>query len=458
MRKFNLLALALIATLVAVPAFASVQNVKISGDIDSTYVNRANFDLGNSAGDQEEQHLFITQTRLRVDADLTDNVSATVALINEREWAANSTNTGVDLNLAYVTLREMLYSPLTVIIGRQDWRYGNSFVFDSAGTNNSAPGDSDLSGVAEDLTKQTALDAVRVILDYNPLTIEAFYSRISGTATLSDLETDKNVMGIYTTYDLGDDLNSSIEAYYFYQEDRSTKSGTTSNTGREDTIHLPGIRISTNPLDGLALSVEGAMQRGIDSIGAAGLTQERNASAAQLIANYQVPAFEEYNPVLQYVYTYVSGNADTQTSDHNAVNTAWDPFFENQATGKIYNTLFNLSGAHIHEVSLTVNPMEDVTSTFSWTGLSLVNELSSTSTFALAAQPDGSGVPSYTNGTDFKSGEDQIGNEFDIVTTYDYTEDVQIGLNVGWFVPGDLFIGTNQQTASQALVNVNVNF
>ena len=38
----------------------------------------------------KKQNVFLTQTRLRVDADLSDNVSTTVGLINERAWNAEN--------------------------------------------------------------------------------------------------------------------------------------------------------------------------------------------------------------------------------------------------------------------------------------------------------------------------------------------------------------------------------
>ena len=151
MRKL-LLALLVVALFVA-PAAASVQNVKVSGEVDSKYLYRNGFDAGAEADGNTVQSLFITITNLRVDADLTDNVAATIALINERTGGIQGLTNGeggaegddesdVQINLAYVTLREMLYSPLTVIIGRQSFRYGNSFIVDSAGPNNAAQVDS----------------------------------------------------------------------------------------------------------------------------------------------------------------------------------------------------------------------------------------------------------------------------------------------------------------------------
>ena len=49
--------------------------------------------------------------------------------------------------------------------------------------------------------------------------------------------------------------------------------------------------------------------------------------------------------------------------------TAWDPFNENQGSGTIYNTLFPLSNMNIVSVGGSINPLEDVTATTTWSGL-----------------------------------------------------------------------------------------
>ena len=226
MKKTILLALLLVA-FVAMPAFASVQNVKVSGDVDSTYLYRDAFNLGRftnatggTLGQGRTQSVFLTQTILQVDAELTDNVSATVGLINERAWAEEddpATNeTDIDLNIAYVTLKEMLYSPLTVYIGRQNnVHYGSSFIFDSQGTNNQAT--KQFATIAQDLTKRTALDGVRAVLDYNPLTIDLIYFKADAntlTATEDDRD-DVDVWGANANYQLGDSMKTTAEAYFF---------------------------------------------------------------------------------------------------------------------------------------------------------------------------------------------------------------------------------------------------
>jgi hypothetical protein len=471
MKKSILLAVVLMVALVAVPASASVQNIKVSGSIDSTYLWRDNFDLGfapQNASDRN-QSVFLTQTTLQVDADLTDQVSATVALINERAWetdvGATSDDTDIDLNLAYVTLREMLYSPLTVIIGRQVFSYGNSLVMDATGANNVAPGDSGISGVAADLTKQTALDAIRLIFDYNPLTLELLYSKVNpNTLTGVDLEDDVDLYGGNATYELGDDMNTQVEAYFFARVDKSTQGGTTSGD-KSETVYVPGLRASADVLDGLNVQGEVAWQRGTRvASSTTGIDAEnRSATAAQFISNYQIPndvlpdALEEYNPVLQYVYTYTSGDSNPDDRGYSSQasankHTGWDPFFEAQGGGTIYNTLFDLTNSHIHVVGLTVNPMEDVTSKVTWTGIWLDKKIDSGSTFSLR-QPDGSTAVSAVATTD-----KEVGHEIDFETIYDYTEDVQFGASFGWFLPGDAFAGSNDDMASQAIVHGNVNF
>lgn len=484
MRKSILLAVVLMVALVAVPASASVQNVKISGSIDSTWLYRNNFDLGTSTSDSAKgvqiedlhQSLFLTQTTLQVDADLTDQVSTTVGLINERPWdqTLNDAEYSIDLYLAYVTLREMLYSPLTVVAGRQVFSYGNSLVVDATGTNDAATNDSGLQNIAGDLTKQTSLDAIRLIFDYNPLTLELLYAKIDENTAIAAIDSDRDdidLYGINTTYELGDDMETQVEAYFFARIDASPNSTAAPIATESDTLYVPGLRASANVLDGLNIQGEVAWQRG-NNVATPTTTindnEERDAMAAQFISNYQVPndilpdVLEEYNPVLGYVYTWVSGDsnpadrADTIQQASTNKDTAWDPFLEAQGGGTIYNTLFSLTNLQIHSVSLSANPMEDVTAKVSWHGLWLdkkLDEVASATTTTIN-RPDATGTFAPT----VDKGKTEVGHEIDVEAIYDYTEDVQIGATFGWFLPGDLFQGQNDSVASQAIVHGNVNF
>jgi len=471
MKKIVLLALLAVA-FVAAPAFASVQNVKVSGDINSTFVSRYRFDLGNpTEGNRFDQNFFMTQTKLRVDADLTDKVSTTVALINERAWdaetraAAAADNTGdteIDLNLAYVTIKEMLYSPLTVVVGRQAFAFGNSFVIDSMGPNRSIGAyRGGLQGVAEDLTQRKAMDAIRLILDYNPLTIDLVYSKIdannlTGEADTSGYKDDVDLLGTNLNYKLGDKMNTVVEAYFWAKSDNSNKY----SAGRKtDTVYMPGARVAADVLDGLNLGAEVAMQRGTYSR-ADNDNVKREAIAYQLIGNYALP-FEqtkEYRPVLTTAFSYFSGDKGPLTGTVNQKKySGWDPMFENQNRGKIFNTLFNQSNAMVAQIKGTISPIEDVTAAVEWSGLWLAKKInntpaSTTSNFALY-QPDGTSLTPALNKDNTK-----LGDELDLYLTYAYTEDVTIGATLGWFKPGDLFQAPNRKTATQAMVNMDVKF
>ncbi len=461
MKKLGLSLLAV--ALMAMPASASVQNIKLSGDVDSTWLVRDQFDLGAQGSvtndKQFYQNLLLTQTRLRVDADLTDNVSATIAMINERAWGTDDEtangNNDIDINLAYVTLREMLYSPLTVIIGRQNFAYGNSFVVDSAGTNNEVSVGG-LKGVAEDLTKRTALDAVRMVFDYSPLTIDIVAAKYDANTLVGvgSQDDDIDIFGINANWELGDDLGTVLEGYFWSKIDQSVKDDAIGN--KADTVYMPGIRMETNLLDGLWLSGELAFQFGIKSYGVQDIVAEREAAGAQIIANYMVPfeSTKAWSPVLTTAYSYYSGDSDP--SDLTDVYEAWDPVLENQGGGKIFNTLFNATNCHVVKVRGAIVPMEDLTAAFEWNGLWLDKPLADTDGDGLTSltlmQPDDNDI-SVSTDTD-----KHIGDDLSLELVYDYTEDVKIGASYGWFFPGTMFTSDNDQVASQLMLNAIVNF
>jgi hypothetical protein len=124
--------------------------------------------------------------------------------------------------------------------------------------------------------------------------------------------------------------------------------------------------------------------------------------------------------------------------------------YEDQAGGKVYNTLFSSTNCQILGVTLSMVPMEDVMLTAYADSLSLMKEISS---FALL-QPDG------TSTTPSQRGEEGLGEEVGMVLSYDYTEDLQLGARAGWFFPGQNYDNDSQpaETASQLIFNAKVAF
>ena len=451
MKKIALVAV--FVALLAAPAFAEVQNIKLSGSLNLIGLQRNDFDLGLNSGIDEDQNVAITQTILSVNADLTDQVSATIGLLNERAWGVeDSTNMGLDVYLAYITLREFLYSPLTIVAGKQSFHYGNSFIVDSAGTNNSAPSSSGLAAVAGDLTAQTTQDAIRAILDYDPLVLEFLWSKITeGNATFATTSTvnddDTDLYGANATYNFGDERNTQVEAYFFGQINGEDPLPPVLKD--DDKLYVSGIRGSINVIDELNIQAELAHQFGDDAVSATS-TLDYNGWGAEVIATYALPGdsmgLEGKNPTLQYVYSFTSGDDNSTDGD----NDAWQPFYENQGSGTIYNAIFNLSNAHIHAVSLSSTPMEDVMAKLTWTGLWLDEKVSALT----LVQPDGTDTSALSINTNKRA----LGHEVDLDVVYDYTEDVKIGASLGWFFPGNVFTSANDDAASQALVNAKVTF
>jgi len=464
----------------AVPAFAAVQNVKVSGDIDAKWIIRDNFSLGQESstfvGSKDNQNYLNTIARVRVDADLTDNVSATVRLLNERDWsdegstgtssssAGATGDTSVYLDLAYVTLKEMLYSPLTVIIGRQNLRYGNAFIIGDPDTNRLAAARSGVQ--ARDLSARKAFDAIRMILNYDPLVVDIIYSKIGAgairsTASVDSTKDDIDLYGINANYKLGDKYNTVAEAYLFTKKDNNTTAGIAGTKG--DTIYNPGVRVSTNPIKGLNLQGEVAWQRG-SKAGASGAStvddnRKREAMAWQAIVTYalQVEKLMKYSPVAGLEYTHYSGDKNPGRTGAAQVGKdtyrQWDPMFEDQAGGKIYNVLFQATDDNIFNANVSFKPIEDVSLRLDWTTLYLDQKLDTTT--AMTLYQTGGNSFSATMNTD----KDHLGQEIDALLTYDYTEDVQFGLNVGIFVPGKAFTKpVSKKNASQAIASCKVVF
>jgi len=223
MRLLTVLCVAALVVAFAVPASAETQNIKVSGDIKAAYVFQGNMDY---VDDGDNMNFFIQQIGVNVEADLTDNVSTYIRLINEREWDAAdqagtigtpTSNKSFDILLdeAYVTLKEMLYAPLTVKIGRQNIWLGKGLVVGNSG--NWSAGQ--LTTTVQEQSDMTAFDAVRATLDYDPWTVDLIYSKMdantNGTAAFVNNRDDLDMYIANVGYDFTK-YDAEAEAYYIY--------------------------------------------------------------------------------------------------------------------------------------------------------------------------------------------------------------------------------------------------
>ncbi|MFN7170080.1 MAG: alginate export family protein, partial [Candidatus Omnitrophota bacterium] len=363
------LALAMLVGFV-LPAFAEVQNVKVSGDISILGIYRDEYDLDDRAGsgsDASDDHGFYASiTRLRVDADLTDNVQATVRLLNERTWDTESAeSTDVDLDLAYITLKEMLYSPLTLILGRQNLKFGTGLIVGDPDTN-AGVGVGGLNGtMAEDLSARKAFDALRATLDYAPWTIDLILAKIDETEAAYGATPegeDEDLYGVNVGYKFGA-YNAEAEAYFFAKDsdtEISSIGGTTVNLTQGGDIYNFGLRGSVEPIKGLALSGEVALQRG-DAQESGGTSRDQKAWALDLDGSYTWDV--DFAPSIGLGYSFRSGEESGNSGDFEA----WNPMYEDQTNGIVADYIFSgvnggvNSNAQIIKVYGSIKPTKDIT-------------------------------------------------------------------------------------------------
>ncbi|MCX5714166.1 MAG: alginate export family protein [Candidatus Omnitrophica bacterium] len=465
------LALALVAGL-TIAAYAEVQNVKVSGDITVQGVARNNLTLSQRRTPADEVEFGrkiragLIQTRVKVEADLTDNVMATVRLLSERvlQTSESSTSTDIDIDLAYVTLKEFLYSPLSLTIGRQELRYGNGFIIGDPDTNAICAGHSTTAATAgtilpksmDDLSLRKSIDAIKAVLNYDPLVIDLVWSKISEGSV--DAFDDSTLYGINAGYTVNKDLNA--EAYTWARKRDPGLTGVVSM--KSENLFTSGAKATFTGIKNLSLGLEGAFQYGEHLVNTtlypnenttSNVVKKVNAYALQAIGNYAM-SDKKFKPLIGGSYTYLSGE---KYKSSNGTWHGWDSMSEDQASGTLFNKILGYSNAQLFNVNGSIAPIQDVRVGLSYYYLMLNKVFPSDGMISLAAVnlSGVNGDPTYA----MKGGTKSLGQEIDLGVTYDYTSDVQFGLNAGAFIPGAAFNkDQNKDTAKQVIGSMKVTF
>lgn len=434
-------------------AYAEVQNVKVGGDILLQALTQNNFGLAKSTTpgdkDNDSNSRFLEHVRINVSADLTDNVSAVVRLLNERAWGleryqgtaqGDVSSTSIDLDLAYVTLKEFLYSPLTLKVGRQEIKFGNGMVIGSGVTytniaGNTVPENIYDNGVPKDQRLRKSFDALRATLDYDPLIVDFLYAKMDG-GSYTNRDDNIDIYGVNAAYKIN--KKASVQGYIFSKIDGKTNEANTL-PGKANQVHTIGVLGYLEPIANLKTSLEMAGQVGERTPTTADRSTQRRAYAIQAMADYAFKGVK-LNPALGATLSYFS--ADNQRGDK--VYRAWDAMQEGQAPN-IFTNYFTQTSVMVMNIRGAMKPMEDVTlmanygyyhfpSRLNETGL--VDNYSAT-TLAMTESKDG-------------------GSALDLGAKYDYTEDVQFGLDLGTFYPGKAF--KNASNAAQIMTSMKVTF
>ncbi len=438
-------------------SFAAVENIKVSGDINLESVTR-DFALGGtvtSCGSKPTDHEFlISQIRLRFDADLTEGVSAVIRLISERTWgednSKNSNGDAIELDLGYIELKEFFYQQLTVIVGRQNLRYGNAFIVGDPDTNQgilttSGDNDSGLPSIATDLSLRKSFDAARAILDFAPWTIDLVFAQVDENTT-NERKDDEHLMGFNAAYDWSS--YNGVTEVYFFKGDNTPRS---TATDTKDHVYVTGLRTQFDPTDKITLGIEGAYQFGDYRVSNTDKDHVR-AWAGQVNGEYRF--LNDYNAKIGAGYTYLSGDSTSSTEKYGG----WNPMWEDQTPAEIINVLMENSNAHYARVTGSMMPREDVTLGLVYCHARLDKTLNAT-TYSSSTNPGIIGPIrdlsyTYQVNTDKK----HFGDEVDVYGVYDYTEDVQLKLIGAFFIPGTVFTGDNDDLAYSVRAGLSVDF
>lgn len=479
MRHFvGLCALAVAVTLAVTPAFAEVQNVKVSGSVNVKAISKDNFDLRKTTTatttNDDKFQAYLQTTEVRVDADLTDNVAAAVQLANQRFWDADTAaSNDIDLDLAYVKLKELVYSPLTVTVGRQDIKFGSGFIVgDTAllGDPNGVFSGSSLTtttvhaaGQGREYSTHNGYDAIRLTLDYAPLTADAILAKVQERGEGGH---DQDLMGVNLNWKGApvDRWQGEAEAYWFFKNDRGAAYTVHDSAGRtyeKNTVHAFGIRTGLQPVSNLWVNAEAAGQIGEleDTVFVAGQgkqIRDRMAVATNLSANYTLTN-TAWTPNIGGGWVWYSGEqvGVSPGGDSDDVN-AWDPMFRGQFTTAIqeffagsdsatgFYTTFDpndtaaATNRHLLYADFGVKPLQDLSLQARYTHVRF----------------DKAAVAGRSK---------HVGDEIDLQAKWDYTEDVQIGLLGAAFLPGSYYDGAaaasrGRNTAWEVVGDLSVKF
>lgn len=444
----------------ALPAYAETQSVKVSGELTVRGIYRKDVNL-DCAGEPNGEHFGMTTAEIQVDADLTDNVSTVIRIVNQRNWGDSNykwlTNAAAGIpvdqlqvghslldlgvDLAYIQIKELFFEPITLRLGRQDIWFGRGLVM---GVNQTDPGQvaavvggrvaGVLNGIgAPELTAFNSYDAARMTIDfeqYAPFVVDLVYFRNDEGRAFWPGSTDVDVFGVNMGY-TWDVYDAETEAYYWYRDGRQGVRNP--HLGDGDELHTIGARGSFKPNEDFIFGGEAAHQFG-EFIREVGQNSERDRDATLLnfFVEYLGWTKYMYSPKVGAEWIFTSGDHDVGQSGGEF--SGWDrmyrgyfPLLLRPFQGLYYLTSRFPGGedegmTNQHEFILkgSMQPLDDIT--FEATvGKYYFDE-----------------IPVRAREFYAIGGRD-VGTELDLMTTYDYTEDVTFKLLTAWFFPGEVY-------------------
>ena len=448
--------------------FHSVYRDNVYDFLDKRVIDPANPGLGEAGRD--DAHFWDSQLNLDFTASLAGNISMVAGLQSNFLWGLSddvagdnpTNNSSPDLRTAYIELREFIRPSFTLRVGLQSLSYdlrgnGNEFFLNTderenrrwltsdtvflntpAATNGIASAGFGFSpSNATNVTphigdgNSSVAGAVKVVWDADPFFVDFFLAKL-GETTGTGFRDDHDIAGIVVDYLLGEDSIVRGHLLYVHNEKFTRKnpgfnqSVGGNNVGFEgnNSFFQFGIGISYvldwgNPFE---LYAEFGYQNGDfgDFRDVAGAVTKIEQDAFAFMAGLRY-TFENvaYRPWIDFSYTFISGDKDSTDGDSEA----WIPYGDIDDTMIFEENHYGLgvnSGYRALKAKAGFKPSEEIELKFIF-GIFWSSEDS-----FLRLDPN-------TNTNLTLTTEDGLGQEIDLIGTWNYTEDVTFNLGVGFF-------------------------
>jgi len=419
-------------------AYAEVQNVKVSGDISVYAFDRNAFNLTNiksstDTSDKKTDGNGLAQiATVKIAADLTDAVSANIVLRNERIWGVNDRNGGngsngdsdVYIDSAYVTLKDMFSQPFTLKVGTMPVRLGSGLLVGDPDTNQACTGPFNYE--LADLSTRKAFTGFVGVWDLKPVTVTGAALKVTEGATTVNND-DVNAYAINVGYDLAEvGMKSGVGELYWVEKQAS-----------RTPVDNFGVRIQASPVQNFNAGAEVCYQR--SKVAISGVT---GGEAARARGDSNMAVLLNAGVTLPDVMMAPSFSVDYTNLSKN-----WNVMLEDMTPADIANVLFPNTNVQCIGATLAAKPMTDVGASLRFASFRSIKELRT-----------GQFSNSWNTGYTMDGNQKDLGNEYDLHLTYDYTDDVQFGLMGGIFTPGKAFAPDNRKDATQVIGSMKVTF
>lgn len=413
----------MLAATIVCPAFAEVQNVRVTGEVRIRGNYSENLaDLNDDVSSSYDY--FDTRALVGVSADLSENVFAHVELdaygiagISGTALTRDDDSFDVKLSQGYIKLAEMFSSPVDLKIGRQYLNYGHGLLISSN-------------------EKEYKFDAAKLVGHFGDFQVDLLAAKLNETL---NLKKDKDLFGGNVAYNAE---TWNAEAYVFGFSDKSKASDAGLNGAGlakfdvdADPIYV-GLRSDVAAMENFDLWGEVVYQTGT--------YKETDLSAFAIDAGTEYSfADVAWMPSIKLAYTYAQGDKDMDDPKDLFVAPYNYTYY-----GYVYSPY--VSNIHILNAKFSVVPVENLTLSVDYYHYAQDAKLATS-----VGNPDidNGGVSAMTNGLN-----KTLGNEIDVVASYNYTQDVMTQIYAGWFLPGKAYSSPGDDTAFEIRGEIVVNF